>query len=95
MVKEVGDETTNANGYVYVKTADRGWVAKHQLVAEQKLGRRLQKGERVRFLDGNRSNLDPENIDITRARTKEDRIAELKAKRDLIDQQIRDLEERS
>jgi len=63
-ISPVGTETTNANGYVQVKTEDRGWVGKHTLVLEEKLGRILQPGERAIFKDTNKSNLSPENIEL-------------------------------
>jgi len=59
---KVGDRFTNANGYTYEKTEDRSWIAVHVLIAEEKLGRKLREGERASFKDGDRSNLDPDNI---------------------------------
>lgn len=61
----VGTETVNANGYCQVKTVDRGWVGKHTLVLEAKLGRVLLANERAVFKDGNKSNLDPSNIELS------------------------------
>lgn len=58
---EVGTETTNANGYLQVKT-EKGWVGKHTLILEEKLGRKLLPGEKARFADNDRTNLSPENI---------------------------------
>ena len=57
----VGTETTNANGYTQVKTVD-GWIGKHTLILEERLGRKLKPGESARFKDGDRSNLSDENI---------------------------------
>jgi hypothetical protein len=51
------------NGYVVVKTR-AGWRYKHHMIAEQKLERTLLDNERVVFVDRDRTNLDPENIDI-------------------------------
>ena len=59
---KVGDRFTNANGYTYEKTEDRSWVGVHILIAEEKLGRKLREGERASFVDGDRSNLNPDNI---------------------------------
>lgn len=59
--KKIGTETTNQNGYVMVKTST-GWRMKHHLVAEEKLGRPLEKNERVIFVDNDRTNFDPDNI---------------------------------
>jgi hypothetical protein len=62
---EEGAERTNQNGYTYVKVGKR-WVSKHKLIAEQKLGREITDLERVIFLDGNRANFDPANIQVVR-----------------------------
>lgn len=59
----IGDETVNANGYCTVKTST-GWRFKHHIVAEEKLGRPLADNERVLFRDGDRSNLDPKNLEV-------------------------------
>jgi hypothetical protein len=63
---EVGTETTNANGYVQVKT-EKGWIGKHTKILEEKLGRKLVPGERAIFKDNNRANLDPNNIVLSEA----------------------------
>lgn len=60
----VGDENVSANGYTYVKTST-GWILKHWLVAEEKLGRPITKSDRVSFKDRDRTNFDPDNIIIT------------------------------
>jgi HNH endonuclease len=60
----VGTETINQNGYRQRKTEDRGWVAVHVLLMEEKLGRRLAPNEFVKFVDGRRSNLDPSNLEL-------------------------------
>jgi hypothetical protein len=39
-----------------------GWVAVHRVVAENKIGRYLNKGERVLFRDGNGFNYANENV---------------------------------
>lgn len=59
----VGTETA-INGYIYVRLEDGRWEAKHRLVAEEKLGRRLTAREYIRFKDGDRNNLDPDNLEI-------------------------------
>lgn len=79
---EVGTETVNANGYTQVKTEDRGWVGKHTLILEEKLGRKLRPGERAYFRDGDKSNLHPDNIVHSETRSKKSikaRIAKLQA----------------
>ena len=40
----------------------KGWVCEHVIVAEQKLGRFLDKNECVHHIDGNKKNNDPSNI---------------------------------
>lgn len=63
MVSPDGAERTAPNGYQYVKVAERGWVLKHWLIWEEANGRRIdKKTEQVRFKDGNRNNMSPENI---------------------------------
>ena len=76
-----GTETVNANGYTQVKTDDRGWVGKHTLVLEEKLGRKLNPGERAVFSDNDRTNFDPENIELSASSltTLKARIAKLEA----------------
>lgn len=71
-----GDERVAPNGYHYVKRK-KGWVLKHHVIAEKKLGRPVRKNERVYFKDGDRNNFDEDNIEVRRVRTKEDRIKEL------------------
>lgn len=58
---KVGDTRVAANGYHYTK-CEEGWRLTHHLVAEEKLGRKLEKGERVTFDDNDRTNLSPDNI---------------------------------
>lgn len=60
-----------SNGYVLVRVgkahhlADcRGYAYEHRLVAEQKLGRRLNKGEMVHHINGNKQNNAPENLEV-------------------------------
>lgn len=77
----VGDETVNANGYTQVKTEDRGWIGKHTLLLEEKLGRKLLPDERAIFKDSNRRNLSPSNIVLSGGENKSvrARIAKLRA----------------
>lgn len=60
---KVGDERISPNGYAYVRT-ETEWRLKHHLVAEETLGRPLKVDERVRFRDGDRTNLNPSNIQV-------------------------------
>jgi cell shape-determining protein MreC len=95
---QVGDETTNKNGYTYVRTADRGWVAKHQMVMEARIGRQLLPGEYVSILSEDKSDYSESNLELRRRGDKksnikhrlaeiETRIEELQAERELLLQQ--------
>lgn len=61
---KVGDTRVSANGYHYTRTK-RGWVLTHRLAAAAKLGRQLGPDDRVTFKDGDRTNLDPENLIVS------------------------------
>lgn len=59
---KVGDKSTAANGYHYVRCAS-GWRLEHHVIAEKTLGRTIDtRTDRVIFQDGNRNNLHPTNI---------------------------------
>ncbi len=60
---KVGDTNVSANGYHYTRTKS-GWQLTHRIIAEEILGRPLYDDERVRFRDGDRNNLDPNNIEV-------------------------------
>lgn len=59
------------NGYWCVKAPDhpksydKGYYYEHILVAENKIGRYLRKGEVVHHIDGDRLNNNPENLEVT------------------------------
>lgn len=65
-----GGATTLYGGYVWEFCPGHhlqnrwGFVAQHRLVAEDTLGRPLQKGEHVHHLDEVRTNNDPENLHV-------------------------------
>jgi hypothetical protein len=91
---DVGSTRVSANGYHYTKTDD-GWELTHRIVvAREVLGRPLQDDERVRFEDGDRTNLDPRNLVVYRVRqsSKERRRAQLLARRQEIDAELADLD---
>jgi hypothetical protein len=97
---EIGSKTVNRNGYEQVKTED-GWVGTHVLMMESTLGRKLKGSERVRFIDGDRSNLVIGNLEIyylksgsTRRKLAavKDRIRELQAERDYLEAILDDIE---
>jgi hypothetical protein len=89
VARPIGYEVIMKNGFVKVKTAEPDvWTLKHHIVAEQKLGRALQPGERVALLNSKETRGDPKPEDVLvvnikpktqRARklTKDDRIEEL------------------
>lgn len=60
---KIGDTHVNANGYHNTRT-DTGWRLTHHIIAEKKLGRPLDGSEMVKFVDGDRSNLSPSNIEV-------------------------------
>jgi hypothetical protein len=91
---QVGDETTNVNGYTYVRTADRAWVAKHQLMLEGYIGRQLLPGEFV-SIKGSKDDYSRENLELRRKGDNKSnvnsriaaidaRIEELQAERELL-----------
>lgn len=86
------------NGYQYTRLGPGNWVLTHHLIAAKTLGRPVNtKVETIRFIDGNRENLDPINITVvsktqktttltlSRLKTREaDLVRQLKAVRDEI-----------
>lgn len=82
------------NGYLYVKVADGHWQLKHRIIMEEMLGRPLTKAEYIRFKDGNRKNLDPDNLELhlTNKSSLLKRIKEVKKKIADLQQELADLE---
>lgn len=84
---EVGATKVSGNGYHYTRTPN-GWELTGRYIGAQKLGRALRSNERIKFLDGNQLNLDPDNIEVREVKTTsgtkkaqlEARIEELQAK---------------
>lgn len=91
---QIGDTRWSPNGYHYTRIA-KGWELTHRILAEEKLGRELKDNERVRFVDGNRKNLDPVNIEVFEAKKsgKARRIAVLKARIEELQAELADLEQ--
>jgi hypothetical protein len=58
---DIGTSRIAPNGYQYVKV-EEGWILVQRLVAEEKLGRKLRSDEYVTFSDGDKTNLEPDNI---------------------------------
>ena len=77
---KVGDTNVSDNGYHYTRIA-KGWKLTHHIIAEEALGRPISADETVRFADGDRKNLSPDNIVVTQRKTSiNGRIAALEAK---------------
>lgn len=91
---KIGDTRTSPNGYHYTRTADK-WELTHRLIAEEQLGRPLKDNERVRFLDGDRTNLAPDNIAVyeTKPQGPNRRRAQLEAKIAELQAELEELEE--
>lgn len=59
-----GSQRVATNGYFYTKV-DGKWILTHHVIARLVAGRPIDtETERVIFIDGDRSNLTPENISI-------------------------------
>lgn len=78
---EIGDTRWSPNGYHYTNTP-RGWVLTHRLMIEIQLGRKLERDERVVFIDNDRRNIKLENLRLTKVHqsTKARKKAVLEAK---------------
>jgi len=64
LYRQVGDWRKGA-----LTTRDSyGWRRLSRMIAEWKMGRRCQPGDVVSFVDGNRTNHDPENIKVSQKR---------------------------
>ena len=62
--RTVGSERVNVYGYIEVKVADPGtWKLKHRLLYEEHYGE-IPKGSKVIFLDGNKQNINIENLKL-------------------------------
>jgi hypothetical protein len=61
--KPVGSVRITVDGYYEIKISDPNkWQLMQRYIWEQTNGRKLQKNESVVFLDGNKSNLEPDNL---------------------------------
>jgi len=62
----LGSRYTAKNGYLYQKT-EKGWELVHRLLAEERLGRPLEEGEYVIFLEGcSKEDPDPNLLEVRR-----------------------------
>lgn len=91
----VGETRIAPNGYQYTKTIDRGWVGTGRLAAEKKLGRTLRNNERIKFIDGDKLNFDPDNIEVYQAKNPNPKakLARLEAKLEEVLADIRQCKE--
>lgn len=89
---DVGDTRVAPNGYHYTRTKE-GWKLTHRLVAESKLGRSLGDDERVTFVDGDRANLDPNNLRVSKVRSGslERRKARIEARIEELQAELREI----
>ncbi len=88
----IGDKRVAANGYQYIRTT-KGWELTHRLVIEEERGTPVGSDERVRFVDGDRTNLAAENLEVytVRKASADTRIARLEVKKDEIMSELLDL----
>jgi hypothetical protein len=95
---EIGTTRVAKNGYHYTKTEGK-WVLTHWLTAEEKLGRKLEENEMVKFKDPKFKHdpYNPQGIIVIKKKTTslrrrkaqiEDRIRELQAELEFIDKQL-------
>lgn len=90
---KVNDTRVSPNGYHYTRT-EEGWYLTHRIVAERSLGRAIRKDERVRFKDGDRSNIKADNLEVYTVRrgTTEKRKAIIEAKIEELKSELTELE---
>jgi hypothetical protein len=103
-VSEIGSITTSQNGYQYIRT-ETGWRLRHHVIAEEHILRRpLEPYEIVRFRDGNKKNIHPDNLLVARKGTSRVRarlakviseIQQLEAERDLLMKEIEQEDKKS
>lgn len=91
----IGTIRVAQNNYQYTKVGEGNWRLTHHIIAEEKYGRKLREGERVCFKDKDRTNLDPDNIEIITSKSKKSNatvLARLYARRDELNARIAELE---
>ena len=89
---DIGSTRIAPNGYHYTKSDEYNWRLTHHIVVEEKLGRRLLAHERVSFIDNDRTNLSPDNLNVveTKGGTKSKKV-EIRTKIAYLEAQLRDL----
>ena len=90
----IGDTRVSPNGYKYIRTV-KGWELLHRLVIEEERGTPISSDERVRFLDGDRTNLSPNNLEVytVKKASTDRRIARLEVRKDDIMSELLELYE--
>lgn len=90
---KVGDTREAPNGYHYTR-CEGGWRLTHHLIAEKTMGRSLEKGERVSFIDGDKTNFKPNNIKVTKigGSSLQRRKAQLEARIDELKAELHEVE---
>lgn len=68
-VKSVGTEVEDIYGVIQVKVSDKGnrsrkWRVKHHLIYEKHHNIKLEIGQKIIFLDGNKRNFDIDNLQL-------------------------------
>ena len=63
LIKPVGSERLNERGYTIVKVNENNkWRLKHHLIYEDYYGEKVGRWDKIIFLDGDKQNLNPENL---------------------------------
>lgn len=90
---EVGDKRVAPNGYHYTR-CEGGWRLTHHIIMEKKLGRTLHDNERVVFVNGKRSDLRPDNLEVRERGTSSlrQRKARIEARIDELQAELNDIE---
>lgn len=92
---KVGDTKISPNGYHYTRI-ETGWELTGRVIGAEKLGRALKSTERIKFLDGNQLNLDPDNIEVREVKgSSGSKRARLEARIEELSAQLAELEEAS
>tara|TARA_R100000656_G_scaffold110240_1_gene82294 strand:+ start:174 stop:476 length:303 start_codon:yes stop_codon:yes gene_type:complete len=91
---DIGSTRIAPNGYHYTKSDEYNWRLTHHIVAEENLDRRLLPHERVRFVDGDRTNISADNLEVveTKGGVKAKKI-EIRTKIAYLEAELRSLEE--